>query len=374
MKSIECIVIASKESPERLPPILSLAMVLPKYCQRTILVTSYCNDQLCDELAKAGVEVIKVFQTNEDIPKTGSLWAKIRSWRKFKRVTMKTLKSIKAKTLLWIGSGDSALALGRDIISYKYILQLHELYDVHYGYRYLLRYFAMRATSIVVPEICRAAILRSWYNLQVTPYVLPNKPFIHPRKKRLPITTAHVNKAMSELGENDKIVLYQGHISKTRDVRVLAEAVNRFGRGWRFAVMGPNPLGFVDEIRKVCPNLIYIPFIPAPFHLEVTSYAYIGVATYDFSNLNNVFCAPNKIWEYAGFGIPMLCADLPGLKCTVLSAGAGLCSSLTNSDEIVDCLLKIDQRYNVYSECSTQFYDSIKLEPIICNILSHANE
>ncbi|KAA6307134.1 hypothetical protein EZS27_041199, partial [termite gut metagenome] len=38
----------------------------------------------------------------------------------------------------------------------------------------------------------------------------------------------------------------------------------------------------------------------------------IGIVSYAFDDLNHVFCAPNKTWEYTGFGIPMLGNNAPG--------------------------------------------------------------
>ena len=57
-------------------------------------------------------------------------------------------------------------------------------------------------------------------------------------------------------------------------------------------------LGPLKKYMEILSDLIYIPQIPSPQHLFVTSIAYIGILVYDPISLNQIFCAPNKIFEY----------------------------------------------------------------------------
>ena len=99
----------------------------------------------------------------------------------------------------------------------------------------------------------------------------------------------------------------------------------------------------------------YVSYIPAPYHLEITSYAHIGIVFYRNDSLNKVFCAPNKIYEYSGFGIPMLANDIPGLKNTVGNAGAAECMEL-KSNNIIHAIQKIEADYDTYSENAKKFF------------------
>jgi hypothetical protein len=358
MNQYKSVIIASKASPAENPPVLTMAMILRHIVRKVIIVTPSCEEKVRDILAAADIEV-RIFNGSGD---SKGLINKTRTWRNFCSTTLNVLDEAGSDALLWVSGGDAALALGRNTQKYPFVLQLHELYDEHPLYRFLLAYPARRAGAVVVPEHCRAAIVRKWYHLSQTPYVMPNKPYKHPRQSNLPVTDKKASEALAELGKDMKIVLYQGHISRIRDVRPVAAAVNRLGGKWRFVIMGPDPHGFVDCVREVCPSLIYIAFVPAPFHLEITSHAHIGITVYDNSCLNNIFCAPNKIWEYAGFGIPMICSDLPGLRFTVQAAGAGKCSLLTDVDEVMECLNDIDKEYENYSSNSLRFYESANLD------------
>lgn len=63
-----------------------------------------------------------------------------------------------------------------------------------------------------------------------------------------------------------------------------------------------------------------LPYITAPYHLEVTSHAFIGILIYApvygtfTSPLNSIYCAPNKLYEFSHFGIPMIGNNIPGLN------------------------------------------------------------
>ena len=62
--------------------------------------------------------------------------------------------------------------------------------------------------------------------------------------------------------------------------------------------------------------------------MEITSYARIGINFYRPNCLNKAFCAPNKIYEFSGFGIPIIGNDIPGLKNTIGLNNAGKCVRL----------------------------------------------
>lgn len=373
MKLLKSVILVAKPSLESLTPTLSLALLLSKLAENLIVVTSKCSEQTCKKLENNGVKVIQIEAKSFVRNKFFKLFNKIRFFLTFHSEVWRVYSKSGEDSLLWVASGDTALAIGRKIKKYNYILQLHELYDKHPVYRYLLKYYAQNAQAVVVPEDCRAAILRSWYQLPETPYVLPNKPYYHPRKRNLYVTDSTARKLLDEeIGKNTRIVLYQGDISPLRDIRPIAKAVRKLGPGWRFVVMGTDNHKFVEVIKQVYPELVHIQHISPPAHLEVTSHAYVGVAVYGFDMINAVFCAPNKIWEYAGFQIPMLCLDIPGLKYTVEAAGAGICSRMQDIDDIVRCLNSIDENYSDYSKQARKFFNSVDLEEAVRTIIHRA--
>jgi glycosyltransferase involved in cell wall biosynthesis len=109
------------------------------------------------------------------------------------------------------------------------------------------------------------------------------------------------------------------------------------------------------------PELYYIDYIPAPFHLNITQISDIGFLAYDYSRLNHIFCAPNKMFEYSMFGLPMLCNDVSGLFSTVGAEQAGLCVDFSSVDKIVSALRQLDKNYEKFRENSLNFYNIVDM-------------
>lgn len=97
----------------------------------------------------------------------------------------------------------------------------------------------------------------------------------------------------------------------------------------------------------------------SPAHLEVASHAYIGVMSYSFVDLNNLFCAPNKIWEYAGFSIPMISNDIPGLVNLLKKYNSGISANFDDkkSDDIISKIKFLDMNYLELSQNTKKMYD-----------------
>lgn len=147
----------------------------------------------------------------------------------------------------------------------------------------------------------------------------------------------------------------QGILQNTDEILEVAKALQTMDAGYTLLLMGIDKYHSVDKIKAIYSNVEYVSYIPAPYHLEITSYAHIGIVFYRNDSLNKVFCAPNKIYEYSGFGIPMLANDIPGLKNTVGNAGAAECMEL-KSNNIVHAIQKIEEDYDTYSENAKKFF------------------
>jgi len=359
------IVILCKGQLDLFPPVMSVASILLGLGHDVQIITSFSSKNIKEFFSDKGVDVIDVLDNFE----AKNFFSKIFNWKIFSYKVWSFLKFRKKNTILWISTADTALALGNKLLQTSYILQILELYDTFPLYRNMLARYARKARCVVVPEMCRAAIFRSWYGLKTTPTVLPNKPYEHPGIRKLEVSDFFARKSFKSISSNEKIVLYQGHIEIERDVRPIGKAVQSISNGWRFAVMGPVHGNYKELLKESCPDTIFIPQVSAPLHLEVTSHAYVGVISYSWNKLNHVFCAPNKIWEYAGFGLPMICNDLPALQIGVEAKGAGLCVNIEDQRQIELALLNIDKNYEKYSRCSYQLYDSVDVRDIVWKIV-----
>lgn len=362
------ILVICREGPNRLPPVFSLLLVLMKMCKEVILLTTALPKETKEKLESNGI-LVKELGSNI-IDKHKSLTQKAKEIKRFRKAVNDELKHFPDKMPVWIASGDTAIALGRNIKNYNYILQLHELYDKFQFHRHLLKWYARNAKVVVVPEICRAAIFKLWFNLSTMPSVLPNKPY--------PLTVAAKN-GLVEHRENlkklesiagKKLLLYQARMLRM-DVIDIARAVKKLGNQFVLGIFGDiRDQKMVKRVYSEYPELVHFEYISAPDHLELTKHAYIGILLYNYESLNNIFCAPNKIWEYSGLGLPMLCNNLPLVNTQFRNFVSGETFEEGDIDSIVKAVKKIDENYEIYSEGSTKLFNSVDFKSIVLNILT----
>ncbi|WP_165051556.1 MULTISPECIES: glycosyltransferase family 4 protein [unclassified Adlercreutzia] len=279
-------------------------------------------------------------------------------------------------TLIWVSADLSMKFLGREILRRNYVFHVMELAEC-LSYRLGHRFPAMDAEAIgnsslavIVPERTRAHITQAWWNLKDLPLVLPNKPVDNGSLERSQAISDYAARSVMDAVAGQKIVLYQGITHRERPLKPYLEAVELLGGEFVFATMGiEDPLE-----NQVSDRYIHIPYVQAPRHLEVTSNAYIGVLSYfpfrgHLSPLNPLFCAPNKTFEYAKFGIPMLSNANPNLNYIFDIWGCGKTVSSFDAKAIAQAISAIDSNYLTMSAASRAYYDSVDMFALMGDIL-----
>jgi len=154
--------------------------------------------------------------------------------------------------------------------------------------------------------------------------------------------------------------MYQGDISPQRDLSTLARALRDGNSDYHLVLYGRLLEGEnLEQLRQIYDKTLYLGYFPAPSHLEITPHATIGVTYYKDTCINTRYCAPNKIHEYAGCGIPMLCNRLPGLMDTVGAAGAAECVDFEDAQAVAEALARLEANYESYRQAALAFYDSV---------------
>ena len=88
-------------------------------------------------------------------------------------------------------------------------------------------------------------------------------------------------------------------------------------------------------------NIYHVQSVPMNELLSYTSSASIGVCLTIDNCLNHKYSLPNKFFEYAMAGLPMLVSDLPEMRKLVEKYNCGvICESIT-PDGIVNGLKKL---------------------------------
>ncbi|MFZ4125050.1 MAG: glycosyltransferase [Rickettsiales bacterium] len=126
------------------------------------------------------------------------------------------------------------------------------------------------------------------------------------------------------LAVDDEIYLYQGLLSRGRGIEALLEAFVTLFAPKHLVFMGYGDLE--PEIRKMATLHDNIHFHPAVRPDEIPDYtadATVGLALIENLCLSYYYCLPNKLFEYAACGVPILASDFPEMQHVVQQFDAG---------------------------------------------------
>lgn len=382
------IFVVQTRSLEMLPPLISLLKVLKAMGERVVYLG------LTD--TPAARMVLNEFDVEHRLYNWPVITFRerpiLRIWREltkkfriqlFRRWVWKQIDQIavdEREVVIWSSEMISAAILGDRALRHgrRHVQIFYELGDdVRRAIRGFDKRLFYQTATIVECERHRAEILQQEEGLSRCPFVLPNKPFGHPGKRNLLIRDEVTARTVARWG-NKKVLIYQGALQGDR--QDIIDMLSWLCEGLPEAIIAvmSRRNEIIDALSEKYSNFSYVPFVSPPAHLEVTSHAHVGLAAYNgkpvygLSPLNGVYCAPNKIFEYSGFGMPVLCNDIEGLRFTIGDAGAGICVSMWDREHVVGAAQRILEGYSAYSENAIKFFSSVDLEKLVGGILNFA--
>ena len=334
------------------PPCISQIRMIKDLGYEIEVLYGTSNSSALDLLEKENIKCIKIGNIKED---NTSKAEKIIEWIKYRRALVKQIRNYSKDTIFWFGTAESVIPLKGKLKNIKYIVSLLELLDDSLLKVKLLKNIVRNALTITVCEETRGYIMKYWWKLKYLPYVFPNKPYNQiTDKNHMP--SIPETKEIVEKIKNKKVILYQGIIQNSEEICEVAKGLNFINEEYILLLMGIDKYNSVGKIKRIYSNVIYVPYIPAPYHLEITSYAHIGITFYRNDSLNKAFCAPNKIYEYSGFGIPIIANNIPGLKNTIGNAGAAVCIDFS-ANNVVNAIKEIENNYDNFSKNAEAFFE-----------------
>ena len=361
---------------QKYPPILTAIKVLQSLKKEIILV-GYCSDKTTIENFKSqGIVYHEVIINDTRQNKLFKLF-KISAYRT--KVNKIVKNEFKEDSLLWIYGNQNIWLLYKLIFKFNSILYLFETPQLKVSFRYrilspFLNYHKtmQKAWKVVCCEYNRAQITKAFFDLPKIPLVIPNKPdFDLQLLKELDADIASNFK-------NKKVILYQGIFNyPERRLDELCESVQYLPNEYIICIMGGDDINKARLKEKYeSERVIFLPFISAPYHLEITKTAYVGFLTY-FSkegsienSLNTLYCAPNKVFVYSCFGIPMLSNDVPGLAYIFDKYNCGKVADVFEPKELAKKILEIDEDYKSFQQGAVDFYNSVNVQELIKQLIS----
>lgn len=358
----------------RLPPVRNLIEMLLANGHKVTIITYDSQDRYVNS-QRDNLKYILL----SDKSSKGKVYKAIDFITRKKRIRNIVIQEMREHDIIWTTTDRTVRELGKILFNYKHVMQLMELVEdiplvpLQSMLKTHLNRYGKHAFKVVVPEYNRAHITKTWWELNRVPSILPNKPYAIDIKNPPEEVIQLVEKIKNE---KKKIILYQGFFGKDRKLDVFAEAIAKLGSEYKLYVMGSD-----NEIRReLCNNyseIEYIPFIAPPYHLTITKHAHIGLLPYVpaknqgyNSELNALYCAPNKIYEYSKYGMPMIGTDVPGLAYPFQKFGIGVCCDNLSVDSIIKAIKTVENNYESMSTQCRKFFNDTDMDYIIESIIS----
>lgn len=136
-----------------------------------------------------------------------------------------------------------------------------------------------------------------------------------------------------------KILLFQGGLSKGRNLETLIQAIQYVKNPFiDLVILGDGQLSSTLKKLAISANVknrVYFhPEVPQKLLLKYTQSADAGLIPYQATCLNNYYCTPNKLFEFIAAGLPILASDLPEISNIINTHKIGLTGRLSTPKEI----------------------------------------
>jgi glycosyltransferase involved in cell wall biosynthesis len=107
----------------------------------------------------------------------------------------------------------------------------------------------------------------------------------------------------------------------------------------------------------------------------ITAVADVGIVTYPFHGLNNVYCAPNKVFEYAQAGVPIVATDQPPLRRLVEGYSIGeLVGERQDPGELAAVIQKVVENMAEYTKALPRFLQDHRWEDEATRVRAALND
>lgn len=367
---LDKIVYILKPSVDVYPPCVSQIRIIRDLGYNVEVWYGHCGEATKKLLESNGIVMRRLCFAPDSIK---SKWGKAKNWLQFRCAIKSAMKEEDpSNVLFWFGTAESAIPLFPLSKKRRMVMSVLELMDDRKIARFLSASIARKCVAVTACEKNRANIMRFWWKLSETPYVIPNKPYEIQIGVDAEPSCSEVDDALRLIGDRP-FIIYQGIFQNIEYISTIAQSLNSRSNMPVLVMMGSDRRNIVPQIKKIYSNTIFIPHIQSPCHLEVTSHAILGVVCYDHSSLNKLYCAPNKIFEYSKFGIPMLANDVPGLLQTVGMFKAGVCVDFDSKEEVSAGIESLLSNRKFYSENAINLYNSVNNKATIKRLLEEVD-
>ena len=153
------------------------------------------------------------------------------------------------------------------------------------------------------------------------------------------------------LSDEQKIFLYQGKLHNGRGIRFAIKCISHI-KGSVLVLIGDGPMKpqYLKTAKryKIEDRIFFIDAVPYEQLATFAANAYIGLSLIQPISKSYEHALPNKLFEYAVSGLPVICSDLPAMKEMVEKHKTGITIQYSSADAFMKAYKEISHNYENY--------------------------
>ena len=171
-------------------------------------------------------------------------------------------------------------------------------------------------------------------------------------------------------------IIYLGGFGNNRFTEEIVDIFSKFDQSIQLDIVGFGRESYVDSIKERIKgasrgNVRVLPAVPYRDIPKLLENYHIGVALYRNTNLNNYYCAPNKVYDYLMNGMPVIANRYPGLVSVLEENKVGACIDEVSFEAVEKAINSIleEKRWNNINDDLRRKYSWEKQEAGYLDIL-----
>ncbi len=228
----------------------------------------------------------------------------------------------------------------------KLIYDAHELESEANGVSPQLRFLALMIERICWPRVdifvTVSPSIYEWYLERFgkkESRIILNSPVASSDSKEISVVQTDYFRSKFGISKDSRIFLSLGAIEKGRGVEILLKAFDQTDQDAYLIFMGQGTLASLVQERNLKNKRILMhPHVPHALVTSIASSADYGLCVIENVSLSDWLCLPNKLFEYAFAGLPVIASNFPELSRVIAEFSLGACIEPT--EESLSSLLQ----------------------------------